>query len=72
MKNQFQKKSLVALVIVCSMFSSVYLQLSDSKRSTNLDRQSVTGQYIREQGYAPEVKIVKTIIRTIFNVVKAS
>ncbi|MFN8338086.1 MAG: hypothetical protein U0T36_03625 [Saprospiraceae bacterium] len=72
MKNPFQKKSFIILVVVCSLISSLYLQMSDNRKSSQMDRQSLVGQYIKEKGYAPEVKIVKTIIRTIFNIVKTA
>lgn len=69
MDRNIIKKSVLAILIVFSIWSALYLQLNDPTSNLLEGHHGFVGQYIKEKSYLPEVKFVKELLRTIFNVV---
>jgi hypothetical protein len=71
MKNNIRSKTLFAFVIILSFLSAVYLELQE------VDLYQVSGEpnfaeaYICDNSFLPDVKIVKEILKSIFNVVRS-
>jgi hypothetical protein len=71
MERNAKTKSILIVLIFCSVLSAAYLQFNDPSTSTLSTHHSFVEQYIKEKSYLPEVKFVKELLRTIFNVVNA-
>lgn len=71
MERNIKTKTILIGFIICSVFSALYLQCNDPSISSLSDHQSFMTQYLKENNYLPEVKFVKELLRTIFNVVNA-
>ncbi|MBK8627185.1 MAG: hypothetical protein IPN86_16945 [Saprospiraceae bacterium] len=71
MKRNLNTKSFIFLLIFCSCLSAAYLEYNDPKSAILSDGHSFVEHYIKENTYLPEVKFVKELLRTIFNVVNA-
>jgi hypothetical protein len=71
MKRSLNTKTFLLLLIFCSVFSTLYLAFNDPSSSGIANQHSFVDHYIKEKSYLPEVKFVKELLRTIFNVVNA-
>ncbi len=71
MKYPQKLKYVVITVIFCSVVSSLYLEFRNPSSSFFTGQPIAMEQYIKESTYLPDVKFVKEILKTFFNVVNS-
>lgn len=70
MKNKIFNKFALVLLVCFSLFCFSYLQVQKKGYSQQTSFSEVVDASIKEGKYIPDVKIVKEILKSIFNVVK--
>ena len=70
MKYSFKSKMWVILIICVSISSSLYLETQSSDINQLMEVEKFTEIYMEEESFLPDVKIVKELLKSIFNVVK--
>jgi hypothetical protein len=71
MKRHFNPKFVLVLLVFCSILSAAYLEFNGPINEVMSGQQSLVENYIKEKAYLPEVKFIKEVLKTIFNVVNA-
>ncbi len=72
MKYAFRPQKIILVVVFCSMLSALYLEFHGSEVSQIICEKDFVQACIKETSYLPDVKLVKELLRSIFNVVNAA
>lgn len=71
MKSNQKSKFLILAVFICSVFSAVFLEMQNVEIDQLVAESDFTDIYINDNSYLPDVKIVKEVLKSIFNVVRS-
>ncbi len=71
MKYPQKLRYAVIAVVLCSVVSSLYLEFRNPSSAFFIDQPVGMDQYIKESTYMPDIKFVKEILKTFFNVVNS-
>lgn len=71
MKRQINPKFVLVLLVSCSILSAAYLEFNGPINEVIGGQHEMVENYIKEKTYLPEVKFIKEVLKTIFNVVNA-
>lgn len=70
MKHHLKAKYLIVVLVLSSLVSALYLDFQAYEMKDILLKQNFTKIYAEETSYLPDVKFVKELLKSIFNVVK--
>lgn len=70
MKHHLKTKYLLIALVLCSMMSAVYLNFQAYEMENMLVEQNFSNIYIKDASILPDVKFVKELLKSIFNIVK--
>ena len=71
MKHHLKAKYLIVVLVLCSVISALYLDFQAYEMKDMLVEQNYSNTYIKDVSCLPDVKFVKELLKSIFNVVKA-
>ncbi len=71
MKSNQKSKFLIIAVFICSVFSAVFLEMQDVDIDQLAAESDFADIYMNDSSYLPDVKIVKEVLKSIFNVVRS-
>ncbi len=70
MKRNLKIKLLLSIVVICSLMSALYLEFHIDSYKNMGDEQRFAELYMTEKNYLPDVKFLKELLKSFFNVVK--
>lgn len=71
MKDNQKSKFLLTIIILLSVFSTVFLEMQDERTNQLTSESDFAEAYISDSSFLPDVKIVKEVLKSIFNVVRS-
>jgi hypothetical protein len=71
MKSNRKSKLFIIAIISFSIFSAVFLEMQDVDIDQLVAESDFADIYINDSSYLPDVKIVKEVLKSIFNVVRS-
>ena len=72
MKVKNDVKFSVIILIICSLICTIYLQVNASTHYDLLIQNRLVELNLQETNYLPDVKLVKELLNSLFNVVNVS
>ncbi|MBK8350024.1 MAG: hypothetical protein IPL08_21310 [Saprospiraceae bacterium] len=71
MKAKVKAKVFMVVLIMCSIFSTLYLEFHVVSSRNFTEDQVLVEAYMQDNFYLPDVTFFKELFRSIFNVVRA-